>query len=142
MSLFVSQAALPQPQQLPQLKQEGEMDGRTVVVETGDTKSASFFRKAVTAFGAFVVASAKFVFKTALFLTGITPLMYITKFFWNCLNPKKEAPTKMELPTSEKPDPAVDLGTEDEINAQQREENDYTKAYEAFSSSPSKDRYV
>jgi hypothetical protein len=117
MGLLVNQAALSQPQQLPQLKQAGEMHGRTVVLETGDTKSASFFRKSATAFGAFVVASAKFIFKTALFLTGITPLMYITKFFWNCLNPKTEASTNKELAIKENQQPSkIATVSEEDIN--------------------------
>lgn len=155
MGLSVNQATLPQPQPLPQLEQSGELQGREVVVETGDTKSASFFRKAASAFGAFVVASAKFVFKTALFVTGITPLLYITLFFLSRLNPKQEAPTNMELATkenitpptrksvsekevdercdglnnfhaSEREAPVDDLGSQDEINAQLRADIEYS----------------
>ena len=87
----------PQPPQPVQPTAKGDMNGRTVEVENGDTKSAGLFRRAMSSVGSFLVASAKFVIKATLFVTGITPLIALTKFFWNCINPKKESKEENQL---------------------------------------------
>ncbi len=96
MSLLVSQAELLKGKELPLEEKVGEIQGRQVVVEKGDTKFASIFRKVAHEFRAFFFAAAKFVLKTALFVTGISPLLYITKYFWNCLNLTNNSQAKDE----------------------------------------------
>ncbi len=77
----------------------GQLDGRVVTKQTKDAKFASLFKNAFKAIGNFFVSSVKFTCKVVLFITGISPLYALTKYFLKRLNSKQQHQAAQELPT-------------------------------------------